>query len=71
VPLLNRRELADYLSISPTTVARMAKRGDLPTPMRLGQNIVRWDLTKIDKIRDSFSKSGGYDDPDEMLMKEK
>ena len=69
--LLNQRELAAYLSISPTTVARMAKRGDLPAPMRLGQNIVRWDLTKIDKFLDSFSKSDGYDNPDEMLMREK
>ena len=66
--LLNRQQLADYLSISPQSVTRMSERGDLPKPVRLGQNIVRWDLTKIDKFLDSFAKSGGYDDPDEMMM---
>ena len=69
--LLNQRELAAYLSISPTTVARMTKRGDLPAPVRLGKTTVRWDLTQIDKFLDSFAKSDGYDDPDDMLIREK
>ena len=69
--LVNKRQLADYLSVSQTTVGRMADRGDLPKPLRLGPGVVRWDLQKIDGFIDSFSEASGYDDPDLMLMKER
>lgn len=47
----------------------MAKRGELPDPIRLGPGIVRWDLQKIDLLIDSKSTTSGYDDPDIQLLK--
>ena len=67
--LINKRQLADYLSVSLTTIGRMAKRGELPDPIRLGPGIVRWDLKKIDLLIDSKSTTSGYDDPDIQLLK--
>lgn len=65
--LLTARDLADYLNVSSTTVHRMAKRGELPEPVRFG-NVVRWDLNAIDRLLDAKSGAGGqYVDPDEAL----
>ncbi len=69
--LVNKRQLADYLSVSQTTVGRMADRGDLPKPLRLGPGVVRWDLQKIDGLIDSFSDASEYDDPDLVLLQMK
>ena len=68
--LISKRQLADYLSVSQTTISRMATRGELPDPIRLGPGVVRWDLQKIDLLIDTKSKINGYDDPDTQLLKE-
>lgn len=65
--LLTARDVADYLNVSPNTVRRMAERGDLPKPIKIG-GVVRWDLNAIDKLLDAQSGAGRqYVDPDEAL----
>jgi|APSaa5957512535_1039671.scaffolds.fasta_scaffold296394_1 predicted DNA-binding transcriptional regulator AlpA len=67
--LMSRRQLAAYLAVSPTTVDRMTKRGDLPEPIRFG-GVVRWDVKKIDALINSMSPSAAdeYDDPDVVMQ---
>lgn len=67
--LITLRTLADYLSVSPSTVRRMVDRGDLPKPVKLN-GIVRWDRTRVDRLLDGLSANDDYDDPDEVLNRE-
>lgn len=64
--LFSVTDLARYLSVSEASVRRMAKRGDLPKPIRLpGFGGLRWDRGVIDRYLDRISKKDGYVDPDE------
>lgn len=67
--LLSASDLADYLAVSPATIRRMAKRGELPKPMRLpGIKADRWDRASIDRYLDRLAGRSVYDDPDEILF---
>lgn len=65
--LLTARDVAEYLNVSPNTIRRMAERGDLPKPIKIG-GVVRWDINAIDRLLDAKSGARGqYADPDEAL----
>lgn len=65
--LLTARDVAGYLAVSEATVHRMAKRGDLPAAIRVG-NSVRWDRATIDRWLDNMAATdAGYVDPDVAL----
>lgn len=65
--LLTARDVAGYLAVSEATVHRMAKRGDLPAALKVG-NSVRWDRAAIDRWLDGMAKEdAGYADPDEAF----
>ena len=64
--LFSVTDLARYLGVSEASVRRMAKRGDLPKPVRLlGFSGLRWDRNLIDSYIDKASGRGGYTNPDE------
>lgn len=44
------KEVAELLRISTTTLYRMAKRGELPSPIRLSRTSVRWSKRSIDNL---------------------
>jgi len=48
VTLLTARQVADLIGVDVRTVWRMAQTGDLPTPIRLFQRVVRWRLADLD-----------------------
>ena len=43
---LTKQEVADIIRVTPLTVMKMVKRGDLPKPLRLG-NTLRWPVEAI------------------------
>lgn len=61
--LLTTDELAAHLRVSPDTILRMEKAGQLPTPLRnkplgsgRGRSVVRWDLWKVGRRLDGTDK---------------
>lgn len=47
VAVVSVREVAELLGVNPRTVWRMAQTGEIPTPIRLGERIVRWRLSDL------------------------
>ena len=45
--LIDRRELAAMLSVSPATVDRMSDKGRLPEPIRLSSQTLRWRRAEV------------------------
>lgn len=61
--LLTTDELAAHLRVSPDTISRMEKSGQLPPPLRSkpvgsgrGRCVVRWDLWKVGRRLDGSDK---------------
>jgi excisionase family DNA binding protein len=44
------KEVASLLRLSESTVYRMARRGDLPSPIQLSRSSVRWSKRSIDNF---------------------
>jgi excisionase family DNA binding protein len=58
-PLLTTREVAELLSVSPETVLRRWRAGEIPG-YRLASNCLRFDPAKIDAwLRAREGESGG------------
>lgn len=47
VAVVSVREVAELLGINVRTVWRMAQRGEIPAPIRLGERVVRWRLSDL------------------------
>ena len=47
VAVVSVREVAELLGVNPRTVWRMAQTGEIPAPIRLGERIVRWQLSDL------------------------
>lgn len=47
VAVVSVREVADLLGVNARTVWRMAQRGEIPAPIRLGERVVRWRLSDL------------------------
>jgi prophage regulatory protein len=47
VAVVSVREVAELLGVNARTVWRMAQRGELPAPIRLGERVVRWRLSDL------------------------
>jgi len=47
--LLTTRELADYLGLSPETVLRRWRRGEVPGGVRLATNVLRFREAAIEE----------------------
>jgi len=47
VAVVSVREVAELLGVNARTVWRMAQRGEIPAPIRLGERIVRWRLSDL------------------------
>jgi predicted DNA-binding transcriptional regulator AlpA len=45
--VVNVREMAEVLCVNARAVWRMAQRGDMPAPNRLGERVVRWRLSDL------------------------
>jgi prophage regulatory protein len=46
--IIRPRELADQIGLSPATIWRLRRRGDLPEPVRLSPGCVGWLKSQID-----------------------
>ncbi len=57
--LLSRRELAEKLGISETTIWRYGRAGLLPPPIRLGPGRVAWQSSAIEAWIESRSNTVG------------
>jgi excisionase family DNA binding protein len=55
-PLLRKPEVAERLAYSERTVGRLAARGELPLPVRLGSSLVRWNADEIDRYIENGGK---------------
>jgi len=67
--LYTMKDVAEYLSVSTSTVRRMSERGDLPKPISIG-GVRRWDKAQLDRYLDELGGNReGYDDPDIALMR--
>ena len=47
--LLRRREVEQMVSLSRTSIYRLADSGDFPHPIRVGPRAVRWRLGDIEQ----------------------
>ena len=47
---ITKKALANKLELSPSTVFRWAKIGELPLPFRLGPNRIVWDEDEVDEF---------------------
>lgn len=47
VAVINVREVAELLGVNARTIWRMAQRGEIPAPIRLGDRVVRWRLSDL------------------------
>ena len=50
--LLNKRQAAELIGVHPETLARLARAGNFPRPIRLtpsNQGRVRWDAADIER----------------------
>ena len=47
--LLTTRELAEYLSLSPESVLRRWRRGEIPGGIRLASNVLRFRESEIER----------------------
>ena len=47
VAVVSVREVAELLGVNARTVWRMAQRGEIPAPIRLGERVVRWRLSDL------------------------
>lgn len=45
--MVSVREVAELLGVNARTVWRMAQRGEIPAPIRLGERVVRWRLSDL------------------------
>jgi len=46
--LLTRDQVAEYLACTPRHISRLAARGGIPQPMRIGK-MVRWRRSDLDR----------------------
>lgn len=58
VAVINVREVAELLGVNARTIWRMAQRGELPAPIRLGHRVVRWRLSDL---REHLERKAGGD----------
>ena len=47
--ILRPRELSNRIGLSPTTLWRLRRRGDLPEPIRLSPGCVGWRSSEIER----------------------
>lgn len=50
VRYLGKAELAQYLSVSRSTIDNLVRAGKLPKPIAFSPRLVRWDRSEIDKV---------------------
>ena len=46
--LLRRQEVEAYCQIGRSTIYRLMRLGEFPTPIRIGSRAVRWSATEIE-----------------------
>lgn len=65
--LLTLKAVAVYLSVSPSTVRRLAERGEIPSPIKLSERLLRWDRNQLEALFERPERR--KDDPDELLAR--
>ena len=56
--LLDIDGMADFLQTDKPTVLKLARRGDIPQPITIGDRLVRWTSTDIDRWIDAGCPAG-------------
>lgn len=58
VAVINVREVAELLGVNVRTIWRLAQRGEIPAPIRLGDRVVRWRLSDLREHLDRKAAGG-------------
>ncbi len=56
-PLLNQREVASYLRVSPRTLQRMISAGEFPSPIPISASRARWRQGDVDAWLDERGRA--------------
>jgi predicted DNA-binding transcriptional regulator AlpA len=62
--LLGRESAAAYLSISPSTLDELVRRGQVPRPKRLTDRRKAWDARQLDAFVDQLPEDEASGAPD-------
>ena len=54
---VNRRQVAEMLSVSERTTRRLVEKGELPAPVRVGGHAVRWSEAAVRDYMARLSKA--------------
>lgn len=60
--LLSRRQVAEYLSVSESTVSKWVREGELLAPRSIPGRLARWDKRELDRfldVQDAERRRGG------------
>tara|TARA_B100000886_G_C20167392_1_gene384619 strand:+ start:389 stop:601 length:213 start_codon:yes stop_codon:yes gene_type:complete len=61
---INKKSLARLLNVSPSTIYRWSKNGQIPKPVSLGPNTTVWFKDEIEKwLNELKKKHRGYGKP--------
>ena len=61
---INKKSLARLLNVSPSTIYRWSKNGQIPKPVSLGPNTTVWFRDEIEKwVAELRKTSRGYGKP--------
>ena len=55
-----KKEVANLVGVSASSIARWSKQGDFPRPFLLGQNKIFWDKDEIQEWMDNKKKVRGF-----------
>ena len=58
---ISDRTIAQRFEISRSTVWAWARSGKLPPPVKLGENVTRWDEEEVDRLIDESLRSISYE----------
>lgn len=56
--LIRRREVLNRIGVSSTTLWRMYRAGEFPSPIKIGSNSVAWDEAAVDAWIDERASKG-------------
>ena len=65
--LLRREEVEDRCGIACTTIYRLMRAGQFPTPIKIGPRAVRWPASEIEAFLADRPRATGEDQPAEAV----
>lgn len=57
---ISKKEVANLVGVSASSISRWSKHGDFPKPFLLGQNKIFWDKDEVQEWIDNKKKVRGF-----------